>query len=90
MIASLDEISNYSHEDLDTLLHIELSSLLEKKENLPPVDFESIRKQVIELMSDYGKPKYNGQIHLNFEMNERGELVLGNDVIDDGEEVEWI
>ena len=89
-IASLDEISNYSHDDLDTLLHIELSSLLERKENLPPVDFESIRKQVIELMSDYGKPKYNGQIHLDFEMNERGELVLGQDVIVDGEEVEWI
>lgn len=90
LIASLDEISNYSHEDLDTLLNIELSSLLEKKENLPPVDSESIRKQVIELMSDYGKPRYKGQIYLKFEMNDRGELVLGENVIDDGEDVEWI
>ena len=90
LIASLDEISNYSHEDLDKLLHIELSSLLEEKENLPPVDFESIRKQVTELMSDYGKPRYKDQIYLNFEMNERGELVLDEDVIVDGEDVEWI
>ena len=66
------------------------SSLLEEKEHLPPVDSESIRKQVIELMSDYGKPRHKGQIYLKFEMNDRGELVLGENVIDDGEEVEWI
>ena len=90
LIASLDEISNYTHENLDTRLHIELSSLLEEKENLPPVDFESIRKQIFELMLDYGKPTYNGQIYQKFEMNERGELILGENVVDDGEEVEWI
>ena len=41
-------------------------------------------------MSDYGKPRYKGQIYLKFEMNDRGELVLGGNVIDDGEDVEWI
>jgi len=89
-IASLDEISDISHEIIDARLNIELSSLLEEKEGLPPVDFEGIKKQVHDLMLDCGKPKFEGKIYQKFELNERGELVLDGLIVDDGEDVEWI
>ena len=89
-IASLDEISDFSHDEIDTRLNIELSSLLEEKENLPPVNYDNIRRQVHDLMMDYGRPKYKARVHENFELNERGELVLDGEIVDDGEEVEWI
>ena len=37
-----------------------------------------------------GKPKYHGKVYDNFELNERGELVLGETVVDDGEDVSWV
>ena len=64
--------------------------MLEEKEGLPPVDFEEIRKQVHELMVDYGRPKFKGKIYQTFELNECGELVLDGEIVDDGEEVEWV
>ena len=89
-IASLDEISNISHDIIDTRLNIELSSLLEEKEGIPPVDFEGIKKQVHDLMLDFGRPTFKGKIYQKFELNGRGELVLDGVVVLDGEEVEWI
>ena len=89
-IASLDEISNISHDIIDTRLNIELSSLLEEKEGIPPVDFEGIKKQVHDLMLDFGRPMFKGKIYQKFELNGRGELVLDGVVVLDGEEVEWI
>ena len=88
-IASLDEISNISHDIIDTRLNIELSSLLEEKEGIPPVDFEGIKKQVHDLMLDFGRPMFKGKIYQKFELNGRGELVLDGVVVLDGEEVEW-
>ena len=41
-------------------------------------------------MSNSGKPKYDGVIYKKFGLNERGELILGDKIIDDGEDVEWI
>ena len=89
-IACLDEISDISHDTIDARLNIELSSLLEEKEGIPPVDFEGIKKQVYDLMLDYGKPKFDGKIYQKFELNERGEMVLDGVIVDDGEEVEWV
>ncbi len=89
-IASLEEISDLTFEEIDTRLNIELSSLLEEKENIPPVDFEDIRKQVHDFMLDYAKPKFEGKIYERFELNNRGELVLDGKIVDDGDEVEWI
>ena len=89
-IASLDEISNISHDIIDTRLNIELSSLLEEKEGIPPVDFEGIKKQVHDLMLDFGRPMVKGKIYQKFELNGRGELVLEGLIVDDGEEVEWV
>ena len=89
-IASLDEISNISHDIIDTRLNIELSSLLEEKEGIPPVDFEEIKKQVHDLMLDFGRPMFKGKIYQKFELNGRGELVLEGLTVDDGEEVEWV
>ena len=89
-IASLDEISNISHDIIDTRLNIELSSLLEEKEGIPPVDFEGIKKQVHDLMLDFGRPMFKGKIYQKFELNGRGELVLEGLIVDDGEEVEWV
>ena len=89
-IASLDEISDISHDTIDARLNIELSSMLEEKDDIPPVDFEGIKKQVHDLMLDCGKPKFEGKIYQKFELNERGELVLDGVIVDDGEDVEWI
>ena len=89
-LASLDEITDISFDEINTKLNIELSSLLEEKEGLPPVDFEDIRKQVHELMADYGKPKFKGKIHQTFELNECGELVLDGKIVNDGEDIDWI
>jgi len=89
-IASLEEISDLTFEEIDTRLNIELSSLLEEKENIPPVDFEDIRKQVHDFMLDYAKPKFEGKIYERFELNNRGELVLDGKIVDDGDGVEWI
>ena len=80
-IASLDEISNISHDIIDTRLNIELSSLLEEKEGIPPVDFERIKKQVHDLMLDFGKPRFKGKIYQKFELNGRGELVLDGVIV---------
>ena len=41
-------------------------------------------------MKSLGRPKYDEVIYDNFELNERGELVLGHNVIDDGEDVSWV
>ena len=89
-IASLDEIYKISHEIVDTRLNIELSSLLEEREGIPPVDFEGIKKQVHDLMLDFGRPMVKGKIYQKFELNGRGELVLEGLIVDDGEEVEWV
>ena len=89
-VASLDEISDTSYDEIDSRLNIELSSILEEKKDLPPVDFEEIRKHVHELMVDYGKPKFKGKIYQKFELNEHGELVLDDVIVDDGEDVDWI
>ena len=89
-IASLDELTEITHEELDIRLHRELSSLLEEKEDLPPINLEIIREHVMTVMSNSGKPKYDGVIYQKFGLNERGELLLGDKIIDDGEDVEWI
>ena len=89
-ISNLDEITDISFDEINARLNIELSSLLEEKEGLPPVDFEEIRKQVHDLMVDYGRPRYKGKIYQTFELNERGELVLDGEIVNDGEDVDWI
>lgn len=89
-IASLDEITDISFDEINSRLNIELSSLLEEKEGIPPVDFEEIRKQVHDLMVDYGRPKFKGEIYQTFELNERGELVLDGEIVTDGEDIDWI
>ena len=89
-IASLNEITDISFDEINARLNIELSSLLEEKEGLPPADFEEIRKQVHELMVDYGRPKFKGKIYQTFELNECGELVLDGEIVNDGEDVDWI
>ena len=89
-IATLDEITDISFDEINSRLNIELSSLLEEKEGIPPVDFEEIRKQVHDLMVDYGRPNFKGQIYQTFELNERGELVLDGEIVTDGEDIVWI
>ena len=88
-IASLDEIIDVSHSDFDSKLHCNLASLLENGENLPPIDFKKIRDEVLQHMTRYGNPIYNGTKYESFSLNERGELLLGNKTIDDGEDVDW-
>ncbi|GIR67039.1 MAG: hypothetical protein CM15mP71_2650 [Candidatus Poseidoniales archaeon] len=41
-------------------------------------------------MKSLGRPRYCEVTYENFDLNERGELVLGHNVIDDGEDVSWV
>ena len=72
------------------MLHCNIASLLEKDVNLPPVDFEQIKDEILQQMKKLGKPVFNGQMYDSFGLNESGELILGEFVVDDGEDVEWI
>ena len=89
-VAFLDEIYEIEFEEFDRRLHCELASLLEFSDDLPPVRLGVIRNQVLEEMKSLGLPKYNGTVFKDFDLNERGELLLGEDVIDDGEYITWV
>ena len=89
-IASLSEIGDFDFHQLDNRLNSELSSLIEHREDIPPVNFESIRKEALTRMKSFGKPKYQGIVFDDFQLNQRGELVLGDTTIDDGENIDWI
>ena len=88
-ISSLDELMDVTHQEFDLTLNRELASLLEEGENLPPIRYLEVRKQILAKMKLSGRPHYNGKTYDSFELNERGELILGENVIDDGEEVSW-
>lgn len=89
-ISTLDEIATIDFQTLDRKLNSELSSLIEERNDIPPVNFDSIRSEILGHMRLLGKPKYHGKVYDNFELNERGELVLGETVVDDGEDVSWV
>ena len=88
-ISTLDEIRKLEFQLLDRRLNSELSSLIEERDDIPPVNFGSIRAEILRHMKSLGRPRYGGVVYDNFELNERGELVLGHNVIDDGEDVSW-
>ena len=89
-IASLDEIMELSHEEIDSRLNRELSALLEEGTDLPPIDYEMIQNKVTSHMKLFGKPIHCGTVYNSFKLNERGELLLGEKIIDDGEDIDWI
>lgn len=89
-IAALDEIVKLTHQEFDLRLNCELASLLEQGPKLPPIRYDEIRNQIIEHMKSYGKPSHKGIVYDSFELNQRGELILGELIIDDGEDVDWI
>ncbi len=89
-IASLDEIIDINHHELDKLLHSNIASLLEKGDTLPPVNFNEIRNEVIYHMKKLGKPIYRQEKYDSFGLNDFGELILGENIVDDGEDVEWV
>ena len=88
-ISSLDELMDMTHKDFDRTLNRELASLLEEGENLPPIRYSEVRDQILAKMRLSGNPEYNGKKYDTFGLNDRGELLLGNYVVDDGEEVNW-
>ena len=88
-IAFLDEILDIEFEEFDRRLHCELASLLEYREDIPAIRYEEIRKQTLEQMKALGLPKYKETIFTDFDLNERGELLLAGKVIDDGEDITW-
>ena len=89
-ISTLDEIEELDFKLLDRRLNSELSSLIEERDDIPPVNFDSIRAEILTHMKSLGRPKYCELVYENFGLNERGELVLGHNVIDDGEDVSWV
>ena len=88
--ASLEEITETTFEEIDYQLNRELSSLLEQSPDLPPIRDSEVRASIVEKMRRHGTPVYNGQAFEDFNLNERGELILGSHTIDDGEDIEWI
>ena len=88
-ISSLDELMDMSHQEFDKSLNRELASLLEEGENLPPIRYSEVRDQILAKMRLSGNPEYNGKKYDTFGLNDCGELLLGNYVVDDGEEVNW-
>lgn len=88
-ISTLDEIGKLDFELLDRRLNSELSSLIEERNDIPPVNFDSIRAEILSHMKSLGRPRYGEVVYNDFDLNERGELVLGHNVIDDGEDVSW-
>ena len=89
-IASLDELVSIEHADIDRKIHCELASLIEDSPNLPPLRQEEVKLQIIEEMKSMGCPKYRGKVYENFSLTERGELLLGGEIVDDGEDVQWV
>ena len=75
---------------LDQRLNSELASLIEEGNDLPPVNFHSIKKEILGQMKLLGRPKYEQVIYENFDLNDSGELILGDQIIDDGEDIEWV
>ncbi len=89
-ISTLDEIEKLDFKLLDRRLNSELSSLIEERDDIPSVSFDSIRAEILSHMKSLGRPRYCEVTYENFYLNERGELVLGHNVIDDGEDVSWV
>lgn len=89
-ISTLDEIERMDFQVLDRKLNSVLSSLIEERSDIPPINFDSIRAEILSHMKLLGRPKYREIVYDNFQLNDRGELLLGNNIIDDGEDVSWI
>ena len=88
--AYLEEIQDTGFQEIDKILNIELSSILEVSDGLPPVNFEDIRRIVLEKMRLFGAPRYMGKTFEDFSLNSIGELIIGPYTIHDGEELEWV
>ena len=89
-ISTLSEIGGFDLHELDRRLNCELATLLEERQDIPPIDFESIRNDVLNHIRLFGKPRYKGVVYEKFDLNDKGELVFDSIIIDDGEEVDWI
>jgi hypothetical protein len=88
--SALDEIVVTTFDGIDSALNRELSSLLEESPDLPPIRNSEVRDLVLGKMRSHGTPVYNGQSYESFNLNERGELLLGSHTVDDGGDVDWI
>jgi biotin-[acetyl-CoA-carboxylase] ligase BirA-like protein len=88
-IATLEEIINIEHNEFDGRLNCELASLLESLDDIPPIRYSEIRSEVLKEMRRMGKPMFKGEIYDDFNLNNSGELILGTNIVDDGEEISW-
>ena len=88
--ASLDEITSISIERFHLRLHAELSSLIEEREDIPPVNHSLLREKVLLHLKKFGNPKFDGKVFDDFKLNQDGELVLSNGhIVKDGEDISW-
>jgi biotin-(acetyl-CoA carboxylase) ligase len=88
--SSIDEIIETNHLEVDMALNRELSSLLEELPDIPPLRDSEVRMEILDKMQRFGTPVYNGTHYKSFGLNDRGELILGDLTINDGEELEWV
>ena len=85
-ISTLQEIIDIDIHHLDRRLNSELASLIEERHDLPPVNFESIRGKILNHMKSLAS-RYIMESHDNYNLNNRGELVLDGTIINDGEDI---
>ena len=60
-ISTLDEIATIDFQTLDRKLNSELSSLIEERNDIPPVNFDSIRSEILGHMRLLGSPNIMGK-----------------------------
>ena len=89
-LASLDEIASIPIEQFHLRLHAELSSLIEEREDIPPVNYSQMRDDVLFHLEKFGKPILEGNMFDDFTLNKDGELVLSDGhIVKDGEDISW-
>ena len=89
-LASLDELASIPIEQFHLRLHAELSSLIEEREDLPPVNYSQLRDDVLFHLRKFGKPILDGNMFNDFTLNKDGELVLSDGhIVKDGEDISW-
>ena len=88
--SSLSEIGNYDIHDLDRVLHINIANLFQLSENLPPIRINDLIPKIEKLVKKYGNPMFNNLEYPDFRISEEGKLILGNNLVDEIDSVDWV
>ncbi|MDP6869414.1 MAG: 50S ribosomal protein L11 methyltransferase [Candidatus Poseidoniaceae archaeon] len=88
--AYIDELIPCNAAIIDPIITAELASLIELRDDLPPINIEVIKNDALRRITGYGNPIYKGEEYCDFSLDDSFRLVLGDDtIIDDGETIKW-